>query len=430
MKSRQVLSMLLALVMVVGLFAGCGGKGTSDTPPADQTSSSANTETSGGKPVTIQWWTPNWDEKESREMADEFNQLNPDINVELVITDWDSYKSKVTTAISGKNAPELHTVLLTDAVPLAKQGYLAPLNDIGAAAGIDFDDITAPALEIMSDNGNIYGVPFRYDGSGIYYNVDILEAAGYTEFPTTWDEMVAMSKDLAQDGRYAFAWPLGNQANAATRLVQQIYTYGGDVLNTEETECLLNSDAAKKALTNIVSSIEEGYASPSSAELDNTKMRDQFGSGHLAFNFTGPFDIETLKEDYPDLNFKTAVIPGDKGMGTTTANGWGVVMAENAVNKEAAAKFLAYITTAENQARLTDSLPASQTALDFEQFATEDLKPFGEQLQNSKPEPTYVRWAEMEPIIYGYIQNAVSGAMTVDEACEGMTADINALLAV
>ena len=34
----------------------------------------------------------------------------------------------------------------------------------------------------------------------------------------------------------------------------------------------------------------------------------------------------------------------------------------------------------------------------------------------------------MEPIIYEYIQNAVSGSMTVDEACEGMTADINSLL--
>ena len=35
----------------------------------------------------------------------------------------------------------------------------------------------------------------------------------------------------------------------------------------------------------------------------------------------------------------------------------------------------------------------------------------------------------MEPVIYQYIQNAVSGNMTVEQACEGMTADIDALLA-
>lgn len=104
-------------------------------------------------------------------------------------------------------------------------------------------------------------------------------------------------------------------------------------------------------------------------------------------------------------------------------------MAKNSENKEAAAKFLAYITTPENQARLTDSFPASKTAMEYEQFASEKLKPFTEQLNNSKAEPTYENWAEMEPIIYGYIQSAVSGSMTVDEACEAMTADIDALLA-
>lgn len=378
---------------------------------------------------TIEWWTPNWDETESREMAAEFEAENPDIKVEIVVTDWDTYKSKITTAISAKNAPELFTILLTDVAPFAKKDLLEPLTELGSAASIDFDDILEPALEITSVDGEIYGVPFRYDGSGIYYNVDLLSAAGYEEFPTDWEEMVEMSKVLTQDGVYAFAWPLGNQANAVTRLVQQLYTYGGEVLNEDETECLLNSDAAKQALNNIVSSIQEGYASPSSAEIDNTKMRDMFGSGQIAFNFTGPFDVDTLKEEYPDLNFKTAVIPGEGGMGCTTANGWGVSMAKNSENKEAAAKFLAYITTPENQARLTDSFPASKTAMEYEQFASEELKPFTEQLNNSKAEPTYENWAEMEPIIYSYIQSAVAGSMTVDEACEAMKTDIDALLA-
>ena len=115
-------------------------------------------------------------------------------------------------------------------------------------------------------------------------------------------------------------------------------------------------------------------------------------------------------------------------MGCTTANGWCVSMAKNSKNKEEAAKFLAYITTPENQARLTDSFPASKTALKFEQFSSEELKPFAEQLNNSKAEPTYANWAEMEPIIYSYIQSAVAGDMTVDEACEAMTDDINAII--
>ena len=380
--------------------------------------------------TTIEWWTPNWDEVESREMAAEFEAANPGIKVELVITDWDTYKSKITAAISTNNAPELCTVLLTDVVPFAQVGLLEPLNELAAAAGVDFADLLPSAVSIASIGETVYGIPFRYDGSGIYYNVDLLKAAGYDTFPLTWDEMVEMSKKLTKDGVYAFAWPLGNQANAVTRLVQQLYTYGGDILAEDGVTCTLNSEAGKKALANIVSSIQEGYANPSSAEIDNAKMRDMFGSGNLAFNFTGPFDVATLTTEYPNLNFATAVIPGVDGMGCTTANGWTLVMAKNcpSENKEAAAKMLAYLSTPQNQARLTDSFPASYTALEYEQFSTALLKPFAEQLENSRPEPTYTRWAEMEPVIYEYIQYAVSGSMSVDEACENMAADVTALL--
>lgn len=417
MKKRVVkrwMAVMLGATMIVSMAAGCG-KGESSTEEKD-----------GVK--TIEWWTPNWDEVESKEMAAEFEKEHPDIKVDIVVTDWDTYKSKITTAISTDNAPEVCTMLLTDVAPFASKGLLEPMDELGKTAGIDFADIVEPALDITSVDGKAYGVPFRYDGSGIYYNTDMLKAAGYETFPETWDEMVEMSKKLSVDGKYGFAWPLGNQANAATRLVQQMYTYGGDVLD-EDGKCMLNSQEAKAALKNIVDSIQEGYASPGSSEFDNTTMRESFGQGNLAFMLTGPFDVETLKTDYPELNFATAVIPGVDGMGTTTANGWYVALASKSENKEAAAEFMAYITTPENQARLTDSFPASKTAMEYEQFATEELKPFMDQLDNSKAEPAYERWSEMEPIIFQYMQNAVAGTMSVDEACEAMAKDIDALLA-
>ncbi|MFR2214164.1 MAG: extracellular solute-binding protein [Ruminococcus sp.] len=37
-------------------------------------------------------------------MAAEFEKEHPDIKVEIVVTDWDTYKSKITTAISADNA--------------------------------------------------------------------------------------------------------------------------------------------------------------------------------------------------------------------------------------------------------------------------------------------------------------------------------------
>ena len=413
MKKRM--TFLMAVLVVLSLaITSCAGNNSAP-------------ETEG--PVTVQWMVPNWNEDTARELAAEFMAYNDDVYVDLIITSWETYRTMVTMAATGTNAPELATVLMTDIRPMANMGLLQPLNDLGAVAGIGFDDIIPAALNITTVDGNIFAVPYRYDGSGIFYNADILEAAGFTSFPQTWDEMLDMGRVLSDGNIYAFAWPLGNQAEAVTRLIQQLYTHGGQILNDDETASVIDSAAARTALGNIVYSIQEGIASPGSPEFNNTIMRNMFGSGQLAFNFTGPFDIDVLTEEFPDLNFRTAVIPGVSGMGVTTANGWCITMLANSNNQEAAARLLAYITAPNNQVRLTDSFPASSSAITLPQFSTPHLAPFAQQLQNSMVEPTYTRWAEIEPIIFQYIQSAVAGIMTVDEAITAMGRDLDALLA-
>lgn len=414
MKKVKYLSCaLLSVCMIIGLLAGCaGGGGSSDG-------------------VTIQWWVPNWDEEPAREIVAEFMELNEGITVEFVITDWDTYKSRVTTAISTSGAPELSTVLLTDVVPFAQRGWAEPLNDIGRDAGIDFSDLMTTAREIMSIDGELYAIPFRYDGPGVYYNVDMLAEIGYDEFPRTWDEMIEMSKKLDIDGGHAFAFPMGNQPNAVVRYIVSLYTYGGDVLNADETESLLDSAAARRALGDFVYAMEEGLMSPASLEFDNTQTRYAFGARAIAFKFDGPYDIEPIQEEFPDINFRTAVVPGENGMARSTANGWCVMMSANANpdHKEAAAQLLAFIALPENQRKMTNSLPASYKALQFEEFDTPYLRPFAEQLGNARAEPTFNRWAEIEPIMFNYIQRALTGAMSVEDAIMGMHNDVNALLA-
>ena len=97
-KATKILSLLLALAMVLSL-AACGGKAPEAT---GSTQASGSAQPAAAAQTTIEWWTPNWDEAASREFVEEFEAENPDIHVELVITDWDTYKSKITTAIRSK----------------------------------------------------------------------------------------------------------------------------------------------------------------------------------------------------------------------------------------------------------------------------------------------------------------------------------------
>lgn len=92
-KATKILSLLLALAMVLSL-AACGGKAPEAT---GSTQASGSAQPAAAAQTTIEWWTPNWDEAASREFVEEFEAENPDIHVELVITDC--IVSKPCTAI-------------------------------------------------------------------------------------------------------------------------------------------------------------------------------------------------------------------------------------------------------------------------------------------------------------------------------------------
>lgn len=422
-RSTKLITMVVAIMMIVAVFAGCTDKST-ETPATEATEATEVKE-----PETIQWWSPNWDETVSRELVAEFEAANPDIKIDLVITDWDSYKAKTTAAISAKNAPELISVLLTDVKPFVQAGFLEPIDAHMVTVGYDSSDLLDSAKNIVSYEDNLYAMPFRYDGSGIYYNVDMLAQVGYDQFPTTYEELDKMHEDLKVEGITACAWPLGNQPNAIIRYAALLATEGGQMLSDDETTATLDTPEAVAAMERLANSILDGYASKNSLEYDNTKLRDAFGSEQFAYYVGGPYDVDPLEESYPDVTFKAAVMAGNGGMGYTTADGWCIILAEKSNNKEAAARFMAFVGLPENQARLTASFPASIEGLKQEKFSTEYMTPFADQLVNSVAAPAYTRYAEMQPIIYKYIQMAITGQVSSEEACQQMTKELNALLA-
>src|SRR5690606_20317395 len=76
-------------------------------------------------------------------------------------------------------------------------GYLAPFPsdlfpmDEMAEEYIHFD-------QAFNFDGNFYYMPGGIMTGGIFYNTDILEAAGVAEVPKTWDEVLEVAKRLTR----------------------------------------------------------------------------------------------------------------------------------------------------------------------------------------------------------------------------------------
>lgn len=434
--------------MLLALIAACTPQAATETAAVkpeeegvavEPTEATVEETTTSESPVTVTWWVPNWDEEIVKQLLTGFESENPNIKVELVITTWDTMQNQIRMGLMGSTPPDLITELESRIPAHAAQGLLANLDEnIASSSDITKEDIVASALDINSYDGSLYGIPFRHDGTGVYYNKTMFKDAGLDPetFPATWDELMQASTKLTVDtnadgtpDQYATAWPFGNQSNSVTRFVLQLYSRGGDILSPDGKTCTLDTPAAVDAMQSLVSTLTTDVIAPmSSMEIDNTQLRELFVNKKIAWYISGAFDIETIKQEAPDLDLGTAVLPGVDGMGTTTVNGFSVIIPANATNKDAAWKLAEYISRGENMAQLTNTFPARKSALTLEKFSAPLMQPFAKQLDQGKSEPAFSNWAEMETIIYTYMQKVILNSMTSQEAMTNVTKEINALL--
>lgn len=435
-KKRRLLALGLIMVLVGTMLVGCKTTTTTsgDEKKDENESNVEVTEKVDDKKeekvetVEIIWYSPNWEAPMNQEIVDAFEKENPGIKVKIVQTEWETYKTNATAAMAGNNAPHLYSVLDTDVIPFAKKGMISSVDELTTAAGMNWSDIHDSMSGSITLDGKKYAVPYRLDGDGLYYNVDMLKEVGYDSFPKTYTELVDLNEKLIDKGYVPTTYGLGNQANAVHNFAQIAYTYGAKFFNEDKTECLLDSQEAKDALQHLVNDYTKGYASKSALEHNNSDIPDLFGAGRIAYYISGSYDISTIKGNYPELNFATTMLPGVDGMGMTAVSGWVVVMAENCENKEEAAEFLAFLAKGENQAKLTDTFPASYEGLAMDEFNTADFAPFVEQFNNGIPAPVCDSWAEVEPVIFAHLQAALTKTENVEEACEKMGEEVNIIM--
>ncbi len=120
-------------------------------------------------------------------LTDDFTAKNPDIQVEWVTLEENVLRQRVTTDIATKGGQFDVLTIGTYEVPIwAKQGWLVPLENLGA--DYDVDDLLPPIRAGLTYEGKLYAAPFYGESSMVMYRTDLFEKAGITmpDSPT-WD---------------------------------------------------------------------------------------------------------------------------------------------------------------------------------------------------------------------------------------------------
>ena len=138
----------------------------------------------------------NGDMVRMQKLSTEFTDKNPGIELDWVTLEENLLRQRVTTDVATKGGQYDVMTIGTYEVPIwAKQGWLMPLDDLGA--DYDVDDILPAIRGGLTVDDKLYAAPFYGESSMVMYRTDLFEKAGLSmpEKPT-WTFVAEAARKL------------------------------------------------------------------------------------------------------------------------------------------------------------------------------------------------------------------------------------------
>lgn len=229
-----------------------------------------------------------------------FEAANPDIDLNIEIVSWNDLYTVVNTRISTNQAPDI-------------------LN-IDTFADYVADDLLMPAEEYASEDlkakilpsfwnanemdGTVWALPILASVRALFYNQDILDAAG-TAAPTTWDEVLSACEAVKAYDENIVPWSLDISTDEG-QAAFSYYTWnnGGGFVDADGSWAL-NSEANVEAVEFMKKLIDSGYCTADPYTETRYPQQDAFAAGSLAM-MLGPCNLYDIAAD---VNFAVAPMP-------------------------------------------------------------------------------------------------------------------------
>jgi len=320
---------------------------------------------------------------------------------------------KVLQRASSKTLPDVLMLDNPDVQEIAASGALAPLSDFDVDTSGYIDGI----IEAATYEGEVYGLAPAVNTLGLFYNVDILEAAGIAP-PTTWAELKDAAAKLTVGDQYGMAFSAIATYEGSWQFLPFMWTNGGD-----ETD--LQTPENAEALQLWVDLVDSGSASQSVINWSQGDVKDQFAAGKAAMMVNGPWNIPALNET--DVNWASVQLPVNEAGQTPVAplggEVWTVPQTGDAEKQANAAKFVECMGSDDIALQAAETRFTVPTRTDVIPEFTEkvpDMAAFAEQVVNARSRTGKLgeEWPTQATVIYNAIQLALTGKATPDVAFE------------
>ena len=389
-------------------------------------------------------WSMNTPIPQYNDLVDKFNKQNKgeiQATLRVMPSATDQYFDKLKTEFqAGGGDIDVIGGDVIWPIQYAAQGWLMDLSD-SFPESEQQKYLPAP-LQANIYEGKVYGIPWFIDAGMFYYRKDLLEQAGFSAPPKTWDELKEMALKTKQDTGTlnGFVFQGSNYEGGVCDACEFIWTHGGDVLsNVTSGEIVIDSPEAVAGLETYHSMIADGVAPQAVTTWTETESGQNFRNGDAVFLREWPGQIGLIADPEQSKikpeQVGVAAIPTAPGKHSYSAlGGWQMFINAQTDMQEEALKFAEFMTAPEQEKELALSGarqptlkplyddPELQEANPIIKLAKEVL------IENAKSRPVTLYYGDMSLEMAEQFNNVLKGEASPQQGAETLQKSLSSIM--
>lgn len=247
------------------------------------------------EPGPAEFWT---------EAAKAFEAAHPGVTVKKYQVPFREYVDKLTVRFSGGNPPDIVHLPMRNFPAFAAQGWLRPLDDLVAAAGIKGN--YGPLAAEADWDGKPQGVLLMGYGMLLFYNEQLLSEAG-VPVPRTPDELLKAIEATTKPDKGQFGW------GATTNEHPNIFVDWSSWVTGAGASLFTKEGGYNFTAPEVVAALDQFRAAARNAPkgVSTEAMRQLFMDGKIAMFRDGAFVASQLKTAPAEVrpHLKVAMMP-------------------------------------------------------------------------------------------------------------------------
>lgn len=432
MKSKKLMSLLLAGFMVVGLLAGCGSsektekvENAESTESAADNTTEAKTESTSEGDIQITVFH-RFSDGASKQFFDEaaasFEEAHPGVKVVMTSADNANYKQEISVKLASNESPDIYFAWSgVYAQNFADGGRALDLSSYISGDKAWSEGIIANQFGPFTFDGKIYGIPIVMDGKAFYYNKEIFSELNL-QVPETWEDFMTVLDAISKTDYIPIS--LGNQEDWATGHYMTTLNQRMVSADTLAADYAMEGDFSDAQYVEALKRLNEmtPYFTPDFNSTSYDTGINDFITGKAAiyyeqFNqvqYIQPAEFEWSWFDFPDIK------EGDGDQNALTGAPQGFMVSADTAHPDEAVEFLKYLTSKEVAAKMvkdTQMISCVDGAINAD-TADEKVVEIAETIKAASSINLWIDNAMDSELVAAYladIQRMVGGGMTPEE---------------